>query len=255
MAGMVNVALQESLGNANLTAIANLTSVADKLPYFTGSGTASTTTFTAAARALLDDIDAAAMRTTIGAVGVAGNETIDGNKTFSGTTTLSTALAVSSGGTGASSASTARTNLGLAYGPTFSAYANADQAVVSGTQTRVTLGAEEFDTASCFTASRFTPNVAGYYSVTGSVRGSSATLTAVAALIAKNGGTIRAGDVIVISTVNTAMQGSVTAVVPMNGTTDYLELWGIVGGGSPFFDYNGGANSTSYFCGHYLRPL
>jgi hypothetical protein len=50
----------------DLAAIAGTTSGADKVPYFTGSGTASVATFTAAGRAIVDDADAAAQRTTLG---------------------------------------------------------------------------------------------------------------------------------------------------------------------------------------------
>jgi hypothetical protein len=68
VAGLTNVALQESLSNANLIALGALASAADKLPYFTGSGAAALADISAFIRTLLNDADAATARTTLGAL-------------------------------------------------------------------------------------------------------------------------------------------------------------------------------------------
>jgi hypothetical protein len=67
--------------DADLTALAGLTSAADQAPYFTGSAAASLFTITTFGRSLVDDADAAAARTTLG-VGTAGTLASDADGTL-----------------------------------------------------------------------------------------------------------------------------------------------------------------------------
>jgi hypothetical protein len=101
--------------DADLTALAGLTSAADKLPYFTGSGTAAVTTFTSFARTLLDDADAATMRATLG----------------TGTGSGSGDLLAANNLSDLANAATARTNLGLAIGTNVQAW-DADLDALAG---------------------------------------------------------------------------------------------------------------------------
>lgn len=138
-------------------------------------------------------------------------------------------------------------------GPAFSAYANADQSVSNNTSTKITFQVEDFDTASCFASSTFTPNVAGYYQINGILRGAttSGTLTGLIITLHKNGSAYaRAQDGI-----GAVAQGQVCGswLVYCNGTTDYLELYGIVASGATnSFSYNS-VPITSRFSGSLVR--
>lgn len=68
--------------SATLTLVAGLTPAADKVPYFTGASGAALATVTTAGRALIDDADAAAQRTTLGLGTMAVKATTDFNKGF-----------------------------------------------------------------------------------------------------------------------------------------------------------------------------
>ena len=91
-----------------------------------GSGAVEEITCTAAGRALLDDADAPAQRTTLGLGTIATQDstspTLSGVTITSGTITGITDLAIADGGTGASTALDARTNLGLEIGTDVQAY-------------------------------------------------------------------------------------------------------------------------------------
>lgn len=124
-------------------------------------------------------------------------------------------------------------------------------AVTSGVATKVPLPLEIFDTNNVFDSTtnyRFQPTVPGYYQINGVVRfNSTGTAMLAYATLYGNNATlgVSASDIIrgteigIPSTVSTIIQSVVSTLLYMNGSTDYVELWGYVSGSSPSF-----ANAT-----------
>jgi hypothetical protein len=113
-------------------------------------------------------------------------------------------------------------------GPAFSAYAGSSQSIAAnGTSVKVSANTEEFDTASCYDTSlaRFQPNVAGYYQINGCATLLNASSTRnFGTSIFKNGSVFKQGTTVPIFASDYA-GSNVSAVIYLNGTTDYVELF------------------------------
>ena len=131
--------------------------------------------------------------------------------------------------------------------PAFSAYRTGTQAITGSTWTKIQFNTEEFDTNNNYDSTtnyRFTPTVAGYYQVTVCVEAAVAQNFAYSAIY-KNGSSVYRNSTALGAGTSTL----VTALVFMNGTTDYIE--GYVNYSSSI-NASGGAGIT-YFQGILVR--
>ena len=118
----------------------------------------------------------------------------------------------------------AQTGTVMVNGPAFSYYQSVAQTLTSTTLTKITFTTSEFDTTGgMYASSRFTPTVAGYYQVSaGLAMGSS--VTGVQLIVYKNGASYKLLFNIISITVTNGATGS--ALVYLNGSTDYIEIYG-----------------------------
>jgi hypothetical protein len=130
-------------------------------------------------------------------------------------------------------------------GPAFSAYPLASQSIASNTWTKLQVNTELFDTNSNYDSTtnyRFTPTVAGYYQVTGAWYANTSGGQVVSGVY-KNG--------VVYQTVasqffTSGVISSVTALVYLNGSTDYVEFY-VYQGQGPAFSTLAGRPDLNYF--------
>jgi len=117
---------------------------------------------------------------------------------------------------------------GSATAPTFSAYrGTSSQSISNATYTKVQINTEEWDTASCFDSTtnyRFTPTVAGYYQVSGSVNYDPAASGKFFCIIYKTGVAFKGGTGVPFIATQ-YLSAAVSALVYLNGSTDYVELY------------------------------
>ena len=126
-------------------------------------------------------------------------------------------------------------------GPAFSAYQSASQTPGGSVFTKLTINTEEFDTANCYDNStnyRFTPNVAGYYQVNAAFNLSGASVVVPA--IYKNGSAYKWGG---NSTGATLYGATVSCLVYLNGSTDYIEFYAYTNNGVSMTVTNSSTNT------------
>jgi hypothetical protein len=124
---------------------------------------------------------------------------------------------------------------GGASGPAFQAYSTPTQTVSSTTNTKATMTNEAFDTDNCFASSRFTPTKAGYYLITGSISYTASGSTTCRVLIYKNGSNYGTWNSMSIGPAIANPTLDNTVLMYLNGSTDYVELYGWSNTASPEF--------------------
>lgn len=131
-------------------------------------------------------------------------------------------------------------------GPAFSAVMTADQSVTANVTTKVVFSTEVFDTNNNYdptTNYRFTPTVAGYYQINVALISNQNTLAQL--MLYKNGSSIGAA----YPQATNLGQASLSYLVSMNGSTDYLEVYAYQTTTGSFRDLD----AYSYFQGFLAR--
>ena len=139
--------------------------------------------------------------------------------------------------------------------PAFSATASANQTITNATNTKIQFNTKTFDTASAFdntTNYRFTPLVAGYYQVTGTVQMQSNATGPVYLFLYKNGSSYTTLSSFANSvTLNNVTCGSL--LMYLNGSTDYIELYVSQSSGTSLTLYGTAATGTNQFSAALVR--
>ena len=179
-------------------------------------------------------------------------------------TTVTGTLPVANGGTGVTTSTGSGANVlgtsptitgatitvAATAAPAFSASNSTTQSISTATYTKVTLDTEAYDTNSNFASSRFTPTVAGYYQIIASVRdGTGGATGQFISNIYKNGAVSNQNIVACAGAVG--ITSVCSAIIYMNGSTDYLEQYVYQASG---FAMNISASGlTTYFQGAMIR--
>jgi hypothetical protein len=141
----------------------------------------------------------------------------------------------------AASPAAARTSLGASA---VAVYASAAQSIATATDTKIQLNTKDIDTNSFFDAVtnyRFLPTVVGNYLFVAQISwAASGSTSGAEAILYKNGSSTRYASW-TTNTSSSTVTSVVVGIMAMNGTTDYIELWGRQNTG-------GALNTVAGFC-------
>jgi hypothetical protein len=140
--------------------------------------------------------------------------------------------------------------------PVFFAYMANTQTITAATNTKVNLDTKLFDTASWFNTStnRYTPLVAGYYQVSFGLYGNVDTSTpSIRAYLYKNGTYYVSGSWIYNPSSQSDDVSTGSGLVYLNGSTDYIELYAYIQGGTNPKIYGGAATYWTFMSGALIR--
>ena len=116
--------------------------------------------------------------------------------------------------------------------PAFEAYLSSTQSVSNDVTIKIQIDTEDFDTDNCYDNStnyRFTPTVAGKYYVYAKARGQSSgdnLLRDINLSVYKNGSLLSKTTWLLRNNYERAATPSIFNIVDMNGSSDYVELYG-----------------------------
>ena len=121
-----------------------------------------------------------------------------------------------------------------------------NQTVSTATWTKITINTEDFDTSNAFDSTtnyRFTPQVAGYYQVNGEINSNAASGGYLGCAVYKNGSNWKTGINMPLSSTQ-AVSTSISTLVYLNGSTDYIELYCYQNSGSNLLIFTSGTAVT-----------
>ena len=130
--------------------------------------------------------------------------------------------------------------------PAFGAQITTTQTVTTGVATKIQFGTENFDTANAYdnaTNYRFTPQVAGYYQINIGIYANGSSITQLNLYVYKNGSQTGTQAAFTNNNSTTSQCVFFSQLMFLNGSTDYIEGYGLLTGTSGNFQ----AGNISYF--------